>query len=93
MRVRDSEDREETMNDTDFRFGLFALALLLAMAFVAGVILAATPADSSAQVPTWTPRPTGLPTHEVFLPLVEREGPPTATPIPRPTIGVSNDED
>ena len=80
------------MNDRTFRIGLvLALALILAVVIV---VLIATPADSGGQIaPAWTPRPTGLPTREVFLPLVECGGPATATPIPRPTIGASNDED
>ena len=72
------------MNDMTFRVGL-VFALILAVVIV---ILVAMPAVSGSQIaPMWTPRPTGLPTREAFLPLVERGGPATATPIPRPTIG------
>ena len=71
------------MNDRTFRIGLvFALALILAVVIV---VLIATPADSGGQIaPMWTPRPTGLPTREAFLPLVERGGKSVATVMPRP---------
>lgn len=74
-------------------------AVMLAFVFIVVLLMVISlflfwPSETMGDaMATWTPRPTGLPTREVFLPLVECEGPATATPIPRPTIGVSNDED
>ena len=95
MRIRKGEDKEERVSDRNKGFLVLVFVPMLALLVAIIVIMSlAANADSSVHsVATWTPRPTGLPTHEVFLPFVERERPATATPIPRPTIGVSNDED
>ena len=68
---------------------VFVPMLALFVAIIVIMLLGANVDSSVHPVATWTPRPTGLPTHEIFLPLVECERPASATPIPRPTIGVS----
>ena len=95
VRVRDSEGRRETMNDRNKGFLVLVLVPVLALlvAIIAMMLLGANADSSIHPMATWTPRPTGLPTHEAFLPFVECERPATATPIPRPTIGVSDDQD
>ena len=75
------------MND-DRNKGFSALVFVPGLALLVAIIvimLLTANADSGVHpVATWTPRPTGVPTREAFLPLVERGGKSIATVMPRP---------
>ena len=73
-----------TMSDNEAGL-LFLLVILLGALLLTVMIYEADWQDAQASMfrPTALP---GTPTYEVFLPIVQADK-PTATPIPRPTIG------